>query len=46
MEQCNTSQERARLHLLEALRQQRAECGTFALSDTRTQQSEERVDRG
>lgn len=46
MERFNTSQERALLHRLEELRQQLAELGTFALGDNRSQQSEERVDRG
>ncbi len=46
MEQVTTSQERTLLHLLEELRQQLAALGTCALSDTRSQQAEERVDRG
>ncbi len=46
MERVTTSQERTLLHLLEELRQQLAALGTCALSDTRSQQAEERVDRG
>lgn len=46
MERVTTSQERTLLQLLEELRQQLAALGTLALSDTRPQPAEERVDRG
>ncbi len=46
MERVTTSQERTLLHLLEELRQQLVALGTCALRGTRSQQPEERVDRG
>ena len=46
MERVKTRPEDALLHLLEALRQQLVALGILVLSDNRSQQAEERTDRG